>query len=392
MEDERASQDDMPVCQKCQKPVSEFSVGRAFRKGQMCFFEAKCHGETERYEYWPKNPEVAPFEPKRAFPCEHPPKEMCVEPPAASDDRSPLAIQDELVAMPEWKTLARIRHFNASQKLFRANAKELRDLLLFMTKDPKGFALTSVRNRAHLDEAMDEVIRRMHNFVAAALSLVDHARVFYKELYEKPGSFPDYVEHVKARLAENPDVQFVNCLRQFAQHYKLPDVTTKLQAEQGKGVTIQLLLSKANLETFSGWNATAKKYLQAANEEIDLMAVLDTYEATILEFYKWVAQRQQEIHAKDIAAVEEKRKELLEAHAAELPGLMDGMLEVYAKGIGSFADVFATALSATDHVELAPLEGDLPKWTDEAIERIEKRFGSLPAELVTRLRDAARGK
>ena len=82
-----------PTCQKCRRPVAQFSVGKDFRRKGLCFFESRCHGEAERFEYWPVSSNVASFTPAHAFPAEHPPAETILH-QAPEQERDPMTIQD----------------------------------------------------------------------------------------------------------------------------------------------------------------------------------------------------------------------------------------------------------------------------------------------------------
>ena len=388
MHEERES----PLCQKCNKPVPEFEIGREFRRGQLCYFESRCHGETERVEYRPLSRSSALFVPAKAFPADGPPADQVGAEPKPDDEKHPMTIQDELLAMPEWKRIARIQHFSTSLRLFHANKKEVTKLLDLMTVDPRGDALGNVSNRARLDAAMEEVLRLLHNFVAAAKSLVDHSRTLYRDLYEKTGLFPDYTTEAKSRFEEESLVQFVNGLRQFAQHYRLPALSYVTNFHVERGLQKKLVLQKANLVEFSGWNAPAKKYLDAAPAQIDIREVVDAYEVAVGAFYKWMEGRLKEIHAADMAAVTAKEKERTAALAKEIPALMEGVLQIFeSHGIGQLHDVFAVALSPAEQFELEAIRSDTPQWVDEALRRVEARFGALPGKLVERLRRHASG-
>jgi hypothetical protein len=65
-----------PLCRKCNKPVDEFTRGQEFRRGNVCFFESKCHGEKERVEYWPLKLKGPLFAPEHAFPADRPAADM----------------------------------------------------------------------------------------------------------------------------------------------------------------------------------------------------------------------------------------------------------------------------------------------------------------------------
>lgn len=300
---------------------------------------------------------------------------------------SMLEIQKELLAMDEWKVLARIRHFNMSIRLLERNADELLKIITFLTDDPNSLHLTNVKRRVDLDSAFEDVIRLLHNFVASVLSLVDHTRVFYRELYEKTAKFPDYNAEITKRLAEAPLVQFVLRLRQFSQHYRLPEIGFTLNYNHETGITRYLYLVKSDLQSFDGWNAPAKIYLNSAPDQIGIRETVTSYLNEIRDFYKWIAERQRQIHASDVAAVEAKQAEAHQKVAKEIPTFIKVGLEIYRQGIGSLCDAFAFGLSPEEHFRLSPYEGDLPEWVRRAIEILRIKFGPLPDDLLTSIQE-----
>lgn len=295
-----------------------------------------------------------------------------------------LQIQAELIAMPEWKNLARVQQFTTSIRVLERNGEHLEAFVRCLIEDPRSMQLTDVHKRAALDAAFEEVICLLHNYVAAALSLVDHTRIVYRELYESKGLFSDYQGEVKERFIDVPLLQFVQGLRHFAQHYRTPDVSYLLNFEAGKGTTRRLVLQKADLLEFSGWKAVARTYLDAAPDQIDIIDLVTGYSTAIRSFYKWMAERQSEIHAADQAAVAAKQAEAHRAMAPEVPGLIASMLDVV-----GLRNAFAFGLSPLEHARLAEYERDLPQWLNEGLKIIEGRFGKLPDDLVQRLRSVA---
>jgi hypothetical protein len=210
-------------------------------------------------------------------------------------------------------------------------------------------------------------------------------------LYKGAGLFPDYQTEVDRRFVTAPLIQFVQKLRHFAQHFRLPHISYKLEAGRDSGITRRLVLDKSDLLQFDGWTAPAQKYLASAPEQIDLLGVVQEYGNEVRAFCRWMEERQREIHTADATAVEERQAEGRALLAREIPGTLESGLKIWTQGVGSLQDVFAFAFSPDDWVTLSKHEGDLVAWTDAALSLTEERFGSLPAELVARIREAARG-
>src|SRR5687768_14347232 len=98
----------------------------------------------------------------------------------------------------------RALQFDFSLSLFRRNYDELRLFLNFLDHPRNGIMMSEVGSRWLAHEAMLEVMCLLHNFVAAAKSLVDHTRVVYRDLYESRGAIPRYQDEVDRRFVKDP--------------------------------------------------------------------------------------------------------------------------------------------------------------------------------------------
>jgi hypothetical protein len=224
----------------------------------------------------------------------------------------PQRIYEELTSMPEWERIGEVRQFSLSLRIFEGNADELIGFLERLKAEPVALALWRPENRLRLDEAREEIARLLHNFVAGAFSLVDHARRFYDRNYKTDGRFSGYDEAVKARFADDPLCQFVQGLRNYFVHKKIPTLSTTLSFKEGEDLDTSSFLQKEELLDFD-WNATARSYLDGAPARMDLLTIASAYRTKVAEFYEWVFSRLEAIHAADHAVVEAKREELRQA-------------------------------------------------------------------------------
>lgn len=295
-------------------------------------------------------------------------------------------IFDEMTVMPEFQRLERIRHFQFSVRVFERNAQELLEAIELLAGENASLEIAAASNRSALHAVLEEIMRRLHNFVAAVLSLIDHARVMTNELYSKQ-EFPDYKSEVESRFVKNPLAQFVKDLRQYAQHYKLPGVDFKMRMTDGV-LFRNLILRKQDLSKFAGWSSAAKRYLLNAPSEIDLREVVESYAEVVRDFYAWMGERQTQIHAGDIAAVEEKKTAARRAMAKDVPRHLEAGLKVLRDGVGDIRGVFAFGLGPQDHDTLADAPDDA-QWVKRALDIFGRRFGPLPPQLVVELQAAA---
>lgn len=217
----------------------------------------------------------------------------------------------ELESMSDYILLRKIKRLSRTIDIFQGNYNELiyhldnhNDPLFAMDN------LLGVDKKHLLDSYRSQIVRLLHNFIASSLTLTDHTRVHYNEIYKDKGTFDDYHQKIKEFFAENPLALFVKCLRQFFQHYQLPDFTTQMIWNRENGMTIKLMLEKEKLLSFSNWNKKALDYINSHDKQLDLKEVITEYQILIENFYTWFLARQFEINKDCLQKVNEKIEEL----------------------------------------------------------------------------------
>ena len=295
-----------------------------------------------------------------------------------------LGLMDELGKMPEYALFTQLQTFNVSIYTFDKNYQNLARLLKFLADDPRAEPLFVLRNRDQLILAMQDIIRLTHNFVAAALSLIDHTRRLHKKLYAGTGQFSDYQSRVSSEFAHDPLSQFVKCLRQYCQHYRAPNLAATTSLEPGDEIlhrTFNLL--KADLESFDSWSATARKYLDAVAERVDLLEVAAEYRRKVIVFCEWFQSRQREIHADDLRRFREKENQLL---SLMLEDKIDMSFARSRQGVSHRKDnIFTSLFASREFDELEIIPRDSPKRPLRAIELLEQRFFPISEETKQRI-------
>jgi hypothetical protein len=291
-----------------------------------------------------------------------------------------LGLMDELGKMPEYTLFMQLQGFSTSIYTFDKNFQDLIKLLNFLADDPRAEPLFWLRNRDQLMLVMQDIIRLIHNFVAAALSLIDHTRRLYNKLYPDTGQFLDYESKISSEFAHDPLSQFVKCLRQYCQHYKAPnlDVTTSWkQGDEKPTMTFNLL--KVDLESFDGWSVTAKKYLDGVTEKVNILEVAVKYREKVIAFYEWFQSRQGEIHAGELRYFREKESQLL---SLMLEDKIDMSFAQSRQGIPHQKDdVFTSIFTSPEFDELEKIPRDSPNRPLRAIELLEQRLFPISQEM-----------
>lgn len=298
-------------------------------------------------------------------------------------------LMDEILAMPEYKLRQDLLGLNTSIYIFDTNYAELRRIIESLTDDPNGQLLTAAKNRDKLHNKQIDVLRRLHNFVAATQSLVEHTRRLHDKLYGNSGIFPEYQEQVNARFVNDPLSQFVQRLRQYCQHYKAPDIGIRVSVQRVEGRFVErrtVFLDLDTLREFDGWNAPAKLYMMDLSEEVDVLGVVTQYRDKVIEFYRWFQSRQYEIHASELARLEAKQTQLALLNLEwNVSACLTNKSEMPYRG----EEIFIGILSSQELEDLEKIPAHSPERLSRAIELVEQKL-PIPATLKGKITDLYR--
>ncbi len=296
----------------------------------------------------------------------------------------PAQLQQELQESDEYKLMLELQGHEISLSIFDRNYQRLIQVQRFLSENPDAHQLMILRNRDQLMILLSDVIRLTHNFVASAMSLVDHTRRIYNSQYRDSNAIPEYDKTVEVLFATDPLSRFVQDLRRYCQHYKAPNIALETLIELPQSEPrYTLYLQKADLLTFSDWSAPAKKFLEPIEEKIDLIQVATEYREKVLAFHQWFGLKRREIHAEEIRRFRDKEKEvlllILQQHVA--------MTEADTKRglINRKDEMFTSFLSAHEFDELESIPRNSLERPLRAIEMVEKKGFKLPEDLKQRI-------
>jgi hypothetical protein len=292
-----------------------------------------------------------------------------------SDPKKLGQTHSELISMPEFKLRAQIESINIPIYIFDQNYAELKTLLDFFIDNPKSIPLTFQRNRDKLDKVQLDILRRLHNFVEASVTLINHTRNYYNDLYGGSDSFPDYQSKVKTEFENDPLSQFIKGLRQYCQHYYSPNIVVEetffRNLDGSDAIKKSVVLFKEKLMEFDGWNATAKKYLEKYAKSIDVLEFVEAYRNKVIEFYTWFLERQKEIHKTELALIQEKTTEYLQQL---IESFVDSTLKQKDPKATIEEQVFAGVISSDEIVELEAFNAPPEFKADFAIILLSRHF------------------
>lgn len=158
-------------------------------------------------------------------------------------------------------------------------------------------------NREASNQAHREFNRHLHNFVASAMTLVDHTRVMLKERYEGESILNEINEHITNTVAKIPVCKFVQDMRNYIVHRGLPNsqIYNKFTKNENDSFnyTVGIQIPTADLLDYQKWTAPAKSYLEQAGEYIDILNLVSSYIQEVQELNKWLISILEKYHEKD---------------------------------------------------------------------------------------------
>jgi len=224
-----------------------------------------------------------------------------------------------------------MEHLNRSHQrtfslnIFRRNSQELIEIARRVSDPNEGLRLMSRDNREAGTQIHREVARRVHNFVAASLTLVEHTRIFMREHYTGTPLLDQYQAKVDAEFADDPLTRFVQDLRNFMLHNGLPDSQMFLDFQPnpelpGSGnFTTGIRIRTANLSTWSRWSDPARAFIDGSGDFLDIRSFAEAYTDKILPFHDWLQRELDGFHVADLEELRGLQALLIQSGAPVTP-------------------------------------------------------------------------
>src|SRR5438552_2927183 len=136
---------------------------------------------------------------------------------------NPIIFQNKIMGTKGWAISERIKPVGIAFYVFNQNHNEIAGALLSYEKPEFSLEISRVGNQKKLDAFLNEVVRRLHNFLASAMSLVDHTFVLVRDLYNGKDFEKEYHRERHRIFDLSPEYQFVQQLRNYALHESIVD-------------------------------------------------------------------------------------------------------------------------------------------------------------------------
>jgi hypothetical protein len=211
----------------------------------------------------------------------------------------PALTYDDVLATEGARFLNRMKVYRFSYYCFHMNMLDLIQSLEQSADVAFAVDLWIVTNREKKTKAFQEIIRRFHNAVASAKSLVEHTRILVRENYSKNAIVSSaYDKKVAETFLKNGNAAVIEDLRNYFLHAGIPPV--KMQLNLGAPLKHEILLNIESLKSWGRLKSQSKQYLSEFAGNIDLLTLVAQYGKTVEAFHEWFSSFLQEHHAKDL--------------------------------------------------------------------------------------------
>lgn len=188
------------------------------------------------------------------------------------------------------------------------NARELERG--FQIIQAKSLELVSTDDKQELHQLRGEVSRLLHNFLAAAKTLVDHTRVFMRAYYLGSPLEKAYQDKIAAEIANDELCRFVHDLRNYMLHCGAPPLSiwSSLGADRKTQAGVSFII--APLTEWNGWTAPSKRFLDKQRRDFDVDDVARIYSQKIVSLHVWLDGLLSDCHRSEMSELRALENEL----------------------------------------------------------------------------------
>jgi hypothetical protein len=169
--------------------------------------------------------------------------------------------------------------------------------------------ISAFNNRETFEAFLTEVIRLLHNYLASAMTLVDHTRKLFKDEYAGTEFEKEYTKKIDELFVQSPVSRFIQDLRNYSMHRMLPMAGASVAFSEETGMTHSIYLSKDKLINWDGWKQNSRVYLDKQEDSIKLLQLVHEYTKNVMGFQTWFQEKQNEIHSEAMKELEELEKQ-----------------------------------------------------------------------------------
>ena len=217
-------------------------------------------------------------------------------------------IDREIETSEGYRMRARMNLLEKSYFIFDTNYLNLRHILDEFEQPTVFLKLWEERTRDRFDLFIDDVIRLFHNYLAGALTLLDHMDTLRDALYGGTAFSEEYQARWEERIERPALPRFMEDLLVYMLHQGLPFALAELNfGRMGSGVEVDsaIRLDVDKLKEWEHWSEKGREHLGALSGKTKLHDLAKEYANTVAGFYQWFVLRQSELHRDSLERLEE---------------------------------------------------------------------------------------
>lgn len=212
-------------------------------------------------------------------------------------------LYEQIQSCPGMKYYRLVLSYRTSQHIFSGNFKQLRELLQFIHDPERSFdKLFTADKSREMTLAQNEVVRLFHNFVASAMTLIEHTRIMIRDDSVKKGAIDEYQEKIEVTFTNNTLAGFIQDLRNYILHKGIPFTGVELKwTAENKKYDTRVFLDLSQMKTWDKWSERGRTYIDNAGaEKITLLEVVEAYTAIVQSFHEWYHNWFMELHKAEL--------------------------------------------------------------------------------------------
>ncbi len=200
------------------------------------------------------------------------------------------------------RILREILNMQASLRLVKRNYQELVQTINAFQQEKAIIILHDITKRDVLNEVFEVILTRLHNFLAAAFSLIDHMRRHRKHLYASHAFNKEIDTKVHDLILSKPHHKVAQGLRKYCLHVSLPPIASRTLIERDqlkeplKFKESIFYIPLHSLLSWDGWSPGAKVELKNMPNGLAILPFATEYFKQLEGFYTWLWGRQSELH------------------------------------------------------------------------------------------------
>lgn len=193
---------------------------------------------------------------------------------------------DSLEDHPAHKILIALLAYGASKDILSMNCFEV---LRFAQEIESGrFSEMAMdpKRRFEYRDFENHLIRYLHNFLAAAKTLVDHTRNMMRSEIVSAAHREAYQKQVELSFSDGL-TRFIGDFRNYTLHYGIPHTVHSVSIPEEKW---QVGIDLGKIKGWSGWTPKSREFIASQSEIIRLVWLVSSYQRKAMEFNTWLMQ------------------------------------------------------------------------------------------------------